>query len=132
MSDPLATSRVLHLDEPGVARALAEHEVLVVAFWAPWCGPCQAFAPVFESVAEETGDAVFGKVNVDAEPSLAAQFGVRSIPSVMGVREGVVLYLQPGALSAADLVALVGHLRAVDMDKVRAALATSPESDAGA
>ncbi|MFZ5467216.1 MAG: thioredoxin family protein [Pseudomonadota bacterium] len=131
MSDSSAIPRVIHLDAPGLARAFAEHEVLVVAFWAPWCGPCQAFAPVFESVAEETGDAVFGKVNVDAEPTLAAQFGVRSIPMLMGVREGVVLYLQPGALSAGDLAALVGHLRAVDMVEVHAALAGSSEGDAG-
>lgn len=131
MTGSSAIPGVIHLDAPGLARAFAEHEVLVVAFWAPWCGPCQAFAPVFESVAEETGDAVFGKVNVDAEPSLAAQFGVRSIPMLMGVREGVVLYLQPGALSAADLAALVGHLRAVDMDEVRAALAASSGGDAG-
>ncbi|MEW6729304.1 MAG: thioredoxin domain-containing protein [Pseudomonadota bacterium] len=132
MSAPSATSRVIHLDEPGVARAFAEHEVLVVAFWAPWCGPCQAFAPVFEAAAAKASDAVFGKINVDLEPALAAQFGVRSIPTLMGVREGVVLYLRPGALSAGDLDALVGHLRAVDMDEVRAALAASSEGDAGA
>lgn len=132
MSAPVATSRVIHLDAPGVTRALAEHEVLVVAFWAPWCGPCQAFAPVFESAAAKASDAVFGKINVDLEPALAAHFGVRSIPTLMGVREGVVLYLRPGALSADDLVALVGHLRAVDMDAVRVALAASPEGDAKA
>lgn len=129
MTDSPATPRVIHLDEAGLARAFAEHEVLVVAFWAPWCGPCQAFAPVFEAVAAETEDAVFGKVNVDAEPALAAQFGVRSIPMLMGVREGTVLYLRPGALAAGDLDALVGHLRAVDMDEVRAALKAA--GDAG-
>lgn len=113
---------VRHFDEAGLMRAFAGHEVLMIAFWAPWCGPCQAFAPVFESVSEDNEDVVFGKINIDAEPALAAQFGVRSIPMLMGVREGVVLYQQPGALSAGDLDALVGHLLAVDMDEVRAAL----------
>ena len=113
---------VRHFDEAGLMSAFAEHEVLMIAFWAPWCGPCQAFAPVFEAVAEDNEDVVFGKINVDAEPALAAQFGVRSIPMLMGVREGVVLYQQPGALSAGDLDALVGHLLAVDMDEVRAAI----------
>ncbi len=115
-------SAVLHFDEASLARAFSEHGLVVVAFWAPWCGPCQAFAPVFEEVAAETEDAVFGKINVDEQPALAAQFGVRSIPMLMGVREGVVLYLQPGALSAGDLDALVGHLLSVDMDEVRAAM----------
>ena len=113
---------VRHFDEAGLMNAFAEHEVLMIAFWAPWCGPCQAFAPVFEAVAEDNEDVVFGKINVDAEPALAAQFGVRSIPMLMGVREGVVLYQQPGALSAGDLDALVGHLLAVDMDEVRVAI----------
>lgn len=119
---------VIHFDESGLMEAIAGHELLIVAFWAPWCGPCQAFAPIFEEVAAETDDAVFGKVNVDTEPALASQFGVRSIPMLMGVREGVVLYLQPGALSAGDLDALVGHLLAVDMDAVRAALPAADDT----
>lgn len=117
-------SPVVPFDEPGLARALAAHDLLLVAFRAPWCGPCQAFAPVFERVARQIPEVRFGSIDIERQPALAARFGVRSIPTLMGVREGVVLYLQAGALAAHDLAALVAHLRAVDMQAVHAALAS--------
>ncbi|HES75634.1 MAG TPA: thioredoxin [bacterium] len=120
-------SKVQHLDEAGLTQALAAHELILLAFWAPWCGPCQAFAPVFAEIADDYDEVLFGKVNVDAEPGLAAQFAVRSIPLVMAIREGVVLYAQPGGVSASALRELLAHVQAVDMQEVRAALAAEKD-----
>ena len=120
-------SQVQHLDEAGLTQALAAHELILLAFWAPWCGPCQAFAPVFAEVADDDDEVLFGKVNVDAEPGLAAHFGVRSIPFLVAVREGIVLYAQPGGIAQSALRELVAHVQAVDMAAVRAAL---PRDDA--
>jgi thioredoxin len=94
--------------------------LVLVDFWAAWCGPCRMFGPVFEKVSERHPDAVFGKVDTEAEPEIAATFGISSIPTLMIIRDGIVLYAQPGALPEAALEELVTKAGELDMDEVRA------------
>ncbi|HEV7469080.1 MAG TPA: thioredoxin [Pseudonocardia sp.] len=100
----------------------AEGTVLV-DFWAEWCGPCRQFAPVFDEASERHGDITFGKVDTEAQTQLAQAFGISSIPTLMAVRDGVVLYAEPGALPGPALEELIGKVREVDMDEVRASVA---------
>jgi thioredoxin 1 len=105
--------------------------LVLVDFWAEWCGPCKMFGPVYEKSSEEHKDITFGKVDTEAQVELAQAFDIRSIPTLMAVRDGVVLYSQPGALPAPALEDLIGQLRAVDMEEVRAQIAAH-EAEHGA
>jgi thioredoxin 1 len=93
--------------------------IVLVDFWASWCGPCRMFAPVYERASQRHDDIVFGKVDTEAQTELAGAFGISSIPTLMAVRDGVVLYAQPGALPESALEQLIEQVRAVDMDEVR-------------
>jgi thioredoxin 1 len=97
--------------------------IVLVDWWAPWCGPCRVFGPTFEKVAQKHPDVVFGKVNTEDQPDLAGAFDIRSIPTLMILRDKVLLFSQPGALPEAALEDLIRQVRGLDMEKVRADIA---------
>ena len=102
---------------------VTRNDMVVIDFWASWCGPCKSFAPVFEAASEKHGGIVFGKVDSDAQQELAAAFNIRSIPFVMVLREKVVLFAQAGALPAEGLESVIDQARALDMALVHKEIA---------
>src|SRR5262245_59130508 len=110
--------------------------LVLLDWWAEWCGPCRRFAPIYEEASARHPDVVFGKINTEAQQALAASFGIQSIPTIMVIRDGVMLFAQPGSLPGELLDELITKVREVDMDEVRRQLAESeaegsaaPDSD---
>jgi thioredoxin 1 len=107
-----------------------EKGLVLLDWWAEWCGPCRRFAPTYEEASDRHPDVVFGKIDTEAEPNLAGEFGIRSIPTLMAFRDGILLFAQPGALPGEVLDELIGKLREVDMDEVRRRVAEAEEAAA--
>ncbi|MCU1509689.1 MAG: thioredoxin [Glaciihabitans sp.] len=100
-------------------KTVLESDIVLVDFWAEWCGPCRNFAPVFEEASEKNPDITFGKIDTEAERELASAAGITSIPTLMAFRDGVLVFAQPGALAAPTLNQVIGAVRDLDMDTVR-------------
>ena len=106
-----------------IEKTIADGGIVLLDFWADWCGPCKAFGPVFEATSEKHPDVVFGKVDTEAEQALAANAGIQAIPTLMAFRDGILVFRESGALPAAALENLVTQIKALDMDDVRAQVA---------
>lgn len=102
---------------------IEKNDIVIVDFWAEWCGPCKSFSPIYDEVSNKHDDIVFAKINTEAEQELAAHFQIRSIPTLMIFREQIVLFAQPGAMTGSQLEEIIGKVHEIDMDQVRADIA---------
>lgn len=108
------------------------NDIVLVDWWADWCGPCKMFAPVYDQASGQHEDVVFGKVDTEDQQALAASAGITSIPTIMAFKEGMLVFSQAGALPARDLDSVISQVKALDMDEVRAKMAAAQEgADAG-
>lgn len=110
---------VLDITNKNLDETLNNNKIVILDFWAPWCGPCKQFAPTFEEMSEKYTDITFAKINTEEEQELGAQFQIRSIPTLMIFKEQIAIFSQAGALAPADLEAVLNKAKEIDMDKVR-------------
>ena len=121
----------LELTKDNFEDTITKNDIVIVDFWAPWCGPCRGFAPVYEQASETHTDVVFAKVNTDVEQELAGHFAIRSIPTIMIFRDKVILFSQGGALPAQGLESLIEQVKGLDMKKVHEDIAEQEREKAG-
>lgn len=118
---------VIELTQDNLDATIREHDIVLIDFWAEWCGPCKSFAPTFEKVAERHPDIAFGKVDIESEQAVAQQFGIRSIPTLAIFREQTLIMLEAGAMPESTLEQAIETVRGLDMEQVKAELAQRAE-----
>ena len=121
---------VVELTKENFEQVVTSNPTVIVDYWAPWCGPCRGFAPVFEKASETHADVVFAKVNTDDQQELAGAFGIRSIPTLMVFRDKVILFQQAGALPGQALEQVITQAKTIDMAKVHAEISAQKPTDA--
>ena len=109
----------IELTSKNLDASIENNDILIIDFWAEWCGPCKMFGPVFEKASEQYPDIVFAKCNTELQQQVAGSFGIRSIPTMAAFREKILLYMQPGALPEQSLIEIIEKVKALDMDQVR-------------
>ncbi len=119
---------VIELSNDNFEQTIRNNNLVIVDFWAPWCGPCRSFAPIYELASEKHPDIVFAKVNTEEQHDLAGYFEIRSIPTLMIFREQIILFAQPGALPAAALDMVIDKTKALDMNEVRRQISENASS----